>query len=197
MSVISKESIWEKWRSEAISFTESALGAMEEYASQFKAQPPYNTGKGDGAKELACDFMWENKRPDINDGYQAVRKLFDEWLSQNSYHQNKLSAPNTGKGVWVQVSYPTHDKVVLTRTNGDTYTSKGEELLDFFLAPETSSPISVGAKTEQGIEAVEFALWIADKGYLPQYDNEPRWVMTDDFDQHTTTELYNIFKQNP
>lgn len=49
-------------------------------------------------------------------------------------------------------------------------------------------------KTEQGVEAVEFALWIADKGYLPQYDCEPRWVMTDDFDQHTTTELYNLYK---
>lgn len=35
------------------------------------------------------------------------------------------------------VEYIDHDKVVLTNANGDTYTSKSEELMDFLLSSES------------------------------------------------------------
>lgn len=41
----------------------------------------------------------------------------------------------------VSVIFPEHDKIVLTNERGDTYTSKSEELIDFFTA--LPSPLTV------------------------------------------------------
>jgi hypothetical protein len=45
-------------------------------------------------KEIACDFLWENKDV-FRFGYSSVRKRFDEWLLENKYHQNKLQSDET------------------------------------------------------------------------------------------------------
>ena len=43
--------------------------------------------------------------------------------------------------ITLEVQYDEHDKVVLVNRNGDTYTSKSEELMDFLCYAETPPPI--------------------------------------------------------
>lgn len=45
----------------------------------------------------------------------------------------------------ITVEYPEHDKVVLTNSQGDTYTSKSEGLIDFLHAAKFSPEVDVSS----------------------------------------------------
>ena len=63
------------------------------------------------------------------------------------------------KKVTVQVKFKDHESIVLTMGNGDTYTSKPSELIDFFHSNDVDSPVP------DKVEAVEFMKWVQNKGY--------------------------------
>jgi len=52
-------------------------------------------------------------------------------LAMMEEYKNQSATTREG-GVRVTVEYSEHDKIVLTNERGDTYTSKSEELMDFF-----------------------------------------------------------------
>lgn len=76
----------------------------------------------------------------------------------------------------IKVEYKDHNKVILTNSNGDTYTSKSEELMDFLhgLKPLTSISLSeqfnIWAKETKrnggvliGSSIKEFFKWVEDR----------------------------------
>lgn len=127
---------------------------------------------------------------------------------------------NTGKGgVFVKVSerQPSSAKVDTYHVNvkyldmddsvlmpsvctysGEWETNENEEVVEWL--DETSSPISVGAKTEQGIEAVELLDWAGNNGFIwsPSEEKWCKWENTGysskTIVKRTSAELYNLYK---
>jgi len=77
----------------------------------------------------------------------------------------------TKEQVQITVEYKDHDKIVLTNIHGDTYTSRSEELQDFF--HKATSP-EAAAYHGQGCDP-DFTLWVVVNKWEYDYRTH-EWV---------------------
>lgn len=86
-----------------------------------------------GVEEIKQEF--KELRVYINDIYQGAGKNMQIWIEFSdklkALEQKVLAGYAASEGDCVVVKFPEHNKIVLTNSKGDTYTSTSEGLIDF------------------------------------------------------------------
>lgn len=95
------------------------------------------------------------------------------------------------KQIQITVEFKDHDKVILSNPQGDTYTSKSEELMDFL---HGAKPI-VSSSLPPMAEIYSFVQWIASEDFDWHYSETAELWMKDGWCSRTTAELLEFWSR--
>lgn len=160
-------------------FTGDSLRSYEAAEKYLSTPPPQPLGID--VDELAKKYANHNSD---GEGYVGYAERY--WAFKAGYAASE--------GEELVIKFPEHNKIVLTNSKGDTYTSTSEGLIDFLF---NCKRLKIASLSE-GEEAIGFAEWIYHECWFMVSNNI--WVRKnidsmDISESITTQQLYNLYKQ--
>ena len=142
----------------------SLCNNYNEHIASLKQFPTTGFSETDDGKEFGegeFEVRYEIRQANRPGAFQNCAKTIYAHVDLTKWERRiiavRISKPQEKEGgvAEFKVEYKDHDKVVLTNRQGDTYTSKSEELMDFLHDSKSFTPLHTSA----GGEAVKFAEW--------------------------------------